>query len=114
MGLPPTQTPLPPNSRFLTPYPPLPIMEVIPRAISPWLPHFSPPNECWVPLNTGGPEQRSGVSLPTIPSLKKIPVWLRKAGDEILRLQATQVEEQPPQKLPWGPSLVAVGSVMPV
>lgn len=102
MRLPTTQTPLPPSSRFLIPCPPLPMMEVMPRTISRWLPHSCLPHECWVPLNTGGPEQRSGVPLSTIPSLKKIPVWLRKAEDGILRLQATQVEEQPPEEASLG------------
>lgn len=51
----------------------------------------------------GCPEQDSTVPLPTIPSPRKVPARLRKAEGGVLRLQATQVEEQSSHELLWGP-----------
>lgn len=98
--MPPHNSDSPLLKQFLSPCPLLLVVGVITRALLGF--HTQrPPPECWVPLTLGVPEQ--GSSPPAHHSLlKKVPVWLKKAEGGVLRLQATQVKEQPAHEASLG------------
>lgn len=67
------------------------------------------PHECLVPLTLVGSGQGSRVPLPTIPSLKKVPVRLSKAEGGILHLRATQAKKHLAHKASLGSSSCGCG-----